>query len=181
MKKIIRKKVEVDQFGNPYTVEETELINDGKEQVTVTQKKVLPNCPNCGAPLQGPQDRRGNCSVCGIGTCVLCEARCICGNPLCKSHRAAVGELAKAQKCCPKCTLEQKEELRKKEELEKRKYILETKIRLLRDELSVLLSGRAGASVEGDDLLLIMQANKLKRQLAELGADLAKVITHDHP
>lgn len=181
MKRIIRKEVEIDQVGRVHATHEMELTDDGKEQVTESHKKILANCPNCGAPLQGPQDRRGNCSVCGVGTCSLCEAKCICGNPLCKEHRSAVGELSKAQKCCPKCAAEQKEALRKKEELENRKYILETKIRILRDELSVLLSGRVNSSEDGDDLMLVMQADRLKRQLAELGLELSKVIPYDKP
>lgn len=178
MRRVIKKELEEDQSGRTYAEHTTDMTDDERGQITEIHKKILPNCPNCGAPLQGAQDRKGNCSVCGTGTCVLCEAKCICGNPLCKEHRSAVGELAKAQKCCPKCAAEQKQKIERHEKLENNKYILETKIRLLQSELSVLLSGRSGSAEEGDDLMLTMQAGRLKRQLTELGAELAKVITH---
>ncbi|OGR46939.1 MAG: hypothetical protein A2021_03765 [Elusimicrobia bacterium GWF2_52_66] len=180
MKRVIKNELEVDQFGRTYAKHKSDMTDDEREQITETHINVFSNCPNCGAALAGgARDQRGNCSVCGIATCVLCEAKCICGNPLCKSHRSSVGELAKAQKCCPKCAAEQKQGIESNEALENRKYILDKKIELLKEELSIFQSGHSGSSEEGDDLMVIMQANRLKKKLAELGADIAKEITHE--
>ena len=101
MRRILKRFLRQDQFGNVLH-DHVEITAEKDNDIGVFSVESFPTCPSCSRPVK-PDDSRGRCGICGLGTCI-CQVPCAaCSRPLCSNCRRGFVAVRVRATVCPIC------------------------------------------------------------------------------
>lgn len=183
MRKILKRFITTNPAGRALNNYTERLIDDGRGQLSVTERRIQKCCPNCRTYVTNEQIR-GQCDYCRrIRCCEMCAVRCqCCSRLLCgRCRRGFIGQ--RLITVCPVCLTRLRQRQAFYDQQLMRKFILQKQIMRQREQsrLYALHLQTARIRMMGQ---LQMTRIQLQRQIAtarehqRLKIALARIINH---
>lgn len=177
MRRIRRKTLMADFFGNVISAKAEELVDHEDGTIEETSLTTHSRCEACGRPLEKMSETRGSCILCGRACCALCAGSCaVCGSgPFCGRCRTGFAE--RGLSVCSYCLPALKQRLAYQDQLIEEKIAFEKNIALCTAQLrfAQILQHHKGRFMR---TLARFAEFKVSRKIASLERELNKENGH---